>query len=126
MRLYRSIGLMGLICSCLLLSGDVASAGQPMDILQNMNWRSPPASAVVARVTMAEGDHIYEPGTIVIKTGERHLYYYLADGETIRYPIGVGRDGFAGAEKRMAGVVSTCANDHASAVPAPRHGGRTE
>ncbi len=33
------------------------------------------------------------PGTIVVKTGERYLYYVLGDGRALRYTIGVGRDG---------------------------------
>ena len=34
------------------------------------------------------------PGTIVVETEERRLYFVLPDGEAIRYGIGVGRDGF--------------------------------
>jgi lipoprotein-anchoring transpeptidase ErfK/SrfK len=33
------------------------------------------------------------PGTIVIRTGERRLYYFVGAGEAIRYPVGVGRVG---------------------------------
>ena len=36
----------------------------------------------------------HKPGTIVIKTKERRLYYVQGDGTAIRYGIGVGRDGF--------------------------------
>jgi lipoprotein-anchoring transpeptidase ErfK/SrfK len=32
-------------------------------------------------------------GTIVIRTGERRLYYVLGDGRAIRYPVGVGKPG---------------------------------
>jgi len=32
-------------------------------------------------------------GTIVIRTGERRLYYFVGAGEAIRYPVGVGRAG---------------------------------
>ena len=35
-----------------------------------------------------------KPGTIIIKTNERRLYYVLEDGKALRYGIGVGRDGF--------------------------------
>jgi len=35
----------------------------------------------------------YMPGTIVIRTGERRLYYFVGAGEAIRYPVGVGRAG---------------------------------
>ncbi|HTN97391.1 MAG TPA: L,D-transpeptidase [Nordella sp.] len=41
------------------------------------------------------------PGTILIRTGERKLYYVLPEGRAIRYGIGVGREGFtwSGADK---------------------------
>ncbi|WP_084704770.1 L,D-transpeptidase [Beijerinckia mobilis] len=35
------------------------------------------------------------PGTIVIDTKSRHLYFIQPDGMAIRYGIGVGREGFA-------------------------------
>ena len=34
------------------------------------------------------------PGTIVIDTQNKFLYYVLADGMAIRYGVGVGREGF--------------------------------
>jgi lipoprotein-anchoring transpeptidase ErfK/SrfK len=36
----------------------------------------------------------HKPGTIVVNTPERRLYYVLGDGKALRYGIGVGRDGF--------------------------------
>lgn len=33
------------------------------------------------------------PGTIVVKTAERRLYFVLGDGKAIRYPVAVGRAG---------------------------------
>ena len=36
----------------------------------------------------------YKPGTIVVSTAERRLYFVLPDGEAIRYGVGVGRPGF--------------------------------
>ena len=33
------------------------------------------------------------PGTIVVRTNERRLYFVLADKKAIRYPVGVGRIG---------------------------------
>ena len=32
-------------------------------------------------------------GTIVVRTGERRLYYVMGDGRAIRYPVGVGKAG---------------------------------
>jgi len=33
------------------------------------------------------------PGTIVVRTSERRLYYVFDQGQAIRYPVGVGRAG---------------------------------
>ena len=33
------------------------------------------------------------PGTIVVRTGERRLYYVVERGRALRYPVGVGRAG---------------------------------
>jgi lipoprotein-anchoring transpeptidase ErfK/SrfK len=35
----------------------------------------------------------YSPGTIVVKTNERHLYLILDQDHAMRYPIGVGKAG---------------------------------
>jgi lipoprotein-anchoring transpeptidase ErfK/SrfK len=35
-----------------------------------------------------------KPGTIIVNTSERRLYYILGDGQAIRYGVGVGRQGF--------------------------------
>ena len=34
-----------------------------------------------------------EPGTIVVRTSERRLYYVVERGRALRYPVGVGRAG---------------------------------
>jgi lipoprotein-anchoring transpeptidase ErfK/SrfK len=34
------------------------------------------------------------PGTVVVSTAERRLYYVLGNGQAIRYGVGVGRPGF--------------------------------
>jgi lipoprotein-anchoring transpeptidase ErfK/SrfK len=39
-------------------------------------------------------DASYAPGSIVINTAERRLYYVLGGGQALRYGIGVGRIGF--------------------------------
>ena len=35
----------------------------------------------------------YPAGTIVVKTGQRHLYLSLGSGRAVRYSVGVGRPG---------------------------------
>jgi lipoprotein-anchoring transpeptidase ErfK/SrfK len=57
------------------------------------------AFPVVARPAQAHGDVVtmkeaFTPGTIVVRTNERRLYYVTGfGGEAIRYPVGVGRAG---------------------------------
>lgn len=50
------------------------------------------AGAAEARQTVQfRGEE--SPGTIVVRTSERRLYYVLGDGRAIRYRVGVGRRG---------------------------------
>ena len=48
-----------------------------------------------ARDVVAFSDNGYSAGTIVIRTGERRLYYVMGDGRAVRYPVGVGKAGKA-------------------------------
>src|ERR1700760_2905585 len=52
------------------------------------------ATAAQARPEMV-GVHgaEFSPGTIVVRTGERHLYLILDQDHAMRYPVGVGRAG---------------------------------
>jgi lipoprotein-anchoring transpeptidase ErfK/SrfK len=53
-----------------------------------------PMQAAVPRETV-DYDGPYSPGTIVISTQERRLYYILPDHQALKYGVGVGRPGFA-------------------------------
>jgi lipoprotein-anchoring transpeptidase ErfK/SrfK len=35
-----------------------------------------------------------KPGTIIVDTGAKHLYFVMPEGKAMRYGIGVGREGF--------------------------------
>jgi lipoprotein-anchoring transpeptidase ErfK/SrfK len=48
------------------------------------------ARARAETVTVKES---YSPGTILVRTGERRLYYFTGNGRAIRYQVGVGRAG---------------------------------
>jgi lipoprotein-anchoring transpeptidase ErfK/SrfK len=52
-----------------------------------------PQAVAVPRETVAF-DARYAPGTVIIATNERRLYYVLGNGQAIRYGVGVGRPGF--------------------------------
>ena len=40
-------------------------------------------------------DNYEQPGTIIVDTGRRALFYTLSDSEAIRYGVAVGKDGFS-------------------------------
>jgi lipoprotein-anchoring transpeptidase ErfK/SrfK len=49
--------------------------------------------ATAENISWAPGSK-YAPGSIVVQTPERALYYVLGDGKARRYKVGVGREGF--------------------------------
>jgi lipoprotein-anchoring transpeptidase ErfK/SrfK len=51
-----------------------------------------PISPTARRVVTWPGNQ--RPGTIVISTNQRRLYFVLGDGQAIQYGVGVGRPGF--------------------------------
>jgi len=54
-------------------------------------------AAAAARAATRDRDIVafsgFAPGTIVVKTGERSLYYVLDEQRALRFPVGVGRSG---------------------------------
>jgi lipoprotein-anchoring transpeptidase ErfK/SrfK len=40
-------------------------------------------------------DSYEQPGTIIVDTGKRALFYTLSDSEAVRYGVAVGKDGFS-------------------------------
>src|SRR5688572_4367140 len=48
----------------------------------------------IARSTVSFDGRKYEPGSIIVNTAERRLYYVLNETSALKYGIGVGRDGF--------------------------------
>ena len=57
--------------------------------------KSKTKSSSISRQTVSWRDaKKYRPGTIVVQTRQRALYYVISGDKAIRYPIGVGRQGF--------------------------------
>ncbi|WP_199088822.1 L,D-transpeptidase [Bosea sp. ASV33] len=73
------------------------------------------ALPVEARDIVGMRDERFDPGTIVIRTGERKLYFVTAPGEAIRYTIAVGK---AGKQWRGVKYVEELQVDPAWAPPA--------
>lgn len=65
-----------------------ASGGGPLDLIFGRARVSP-----IPRATVGFAEK-YPPGSIIVNTSERRLYYVLGSGQAIRYGIGVGRIGF--------------------------------
>jgi lipoprotein-anchoring transpeptidase ErfK/SrfK len=64
-------------------------AALPVDQLDAQAVQSPRTARMVQNPTAEP------PGTIVVDTASRHLYFVQADGQAIQYGIGVGREGFS-------------------------------
>ena len=74
----------------------------------------------------------HAPGTIVVNTSERRLYYVLGDGKAIRYGIAVGMEGYGWDgrehglhEARMAGLDADARHPGALPQSAPAYGWRS-
>ena len=53
----------------------------------------PTGNTAYARGDVVTMNGSVAPGTIIVRTNERRLYYVTAVGQAIRYPVGVGRAG---------------------------------
>ena len=52
-----------------------------------------PQGPAAAEGNIVDFKYSADPGTIVVRTGERRLYLVLESGKAIRYKVGVGRQG---------------------------------
>jgi lipoprotein-anchoring transpeptidase ErfK/SrfK len=84
----------GLAVGWVLLASSPASAWQPTPRLTlNFVDSERPMASPIQRQTVAY-DGPYAPGTIIISTRERRLYFVLPDHQALKYGVGVGRPGF--------------------------------
>ncbi len=75
------------------LAGLVLSAAVAPAFANALDSQLQPVASPVPRETV-QFDGREAPGTIVIRTGERRLYYVLPDHQALKYGVGVGRPGF--------------------------------
>jgi lipoprotein-anchoring transpeptidase ErfK/SrfK len=71
-----------------------------MSLLRRLVLGAAVAAAVFVGMQGAEAREVvgmrgYAPGTIVVSTSQRQLYFVLPGERAIRYPVGVGRAGMA-------------------------------
>jgi lipoprotein-anchoring transpeptidase ErfK/SrfK len=106
-RIVQEVVVMGVrawvILGCALSLAGTAPAGQ-LQIIGGMDGGDSLAFAVpednyqptsVSRATrVVPFTRNLAPGSILVKTAERKLYFVLPDGKAMQYPVGVGREGF--------------------------------
>lgn len=83
------LGLAALSCASPALAlENPLNRGPIADFLNIFREQAIPRQVVIWR----HGE--YEPGTVVVSTSKRRLYYVLGHGQAIEYGVGVGREGF--------------------------------
>src|SRR3954451_6559481 len=88
-RKFIIAGALGFLCAASPASAvfDPFSQGPLADFLNLFNQPAAPRRVVPWNIG-------YGPGTVVISTSQRRLYYVLGNGQAIQYGVGVGRQGF--------------------------------
>jgi lipoprotein-anchoring transpeptidase ErfK/SrfK len=84
----------GLVVGCILSAASQASALGRSGLVapgsfDNVGLQASPVPRQTVRY-----DGPYAPGTIIISTKERRLYFVLPDHQALKYGVGVGRPGF--------------------------------
>ena len=77
------------------LVGDVNAAQEPR--ANAPSWFTTPFGIVYKKHARENVPYSakHAPGTIIVNTKERYLYFVLGEGKALRYTIGVGREGRA-------------------------------
>jgi len=92
MRIHRLIAASAL--AGLIAAGTPAHAANPLDSGPIADFMNIFRGQAIPRETVAwKGAE--KPGTIVVSTSQRRLYYVLGGGAAVRYGVGVGRQGFS-------------------------------
>ena len=82
-----------ILFSAAVIAGLALSAGTAPVFANALDSQLQPVASAIPRETVSfYGTEA--PGTIIVRTGERRLYYVLPDHQALRYGVGVGRPGF--------------------------------
>jgi lipoprotein-anchoring transpeptidase ErfK/SrfK len=92
---------MARICNAMLGCVLAVASAFPAQALNSPLERGPLADFLtlfrqqaIPRQTVLWRHSEFKPGTVVVSTKERRLYYVLGAGRAIEYGVGVGREGF--------------------------------
>ena len=89
------LGLSLLAGPAVALQSDMIDLETRQPLIQNpaaLNQGQPQQSAIPRETVTYNGAQA--PGTVIISTAERRLYYVLPDHKAVKYGVGVGRPGF--------------------------------
>ena len=89
------LGLSLLAGPAVALQSDMIDLETRQPLIQNpaaLNQGRPQQSAIPRETVAYNGPHA--PGTIIISTVERRLYFVLPNQQAVKYGVGVGRPGF--------------------------------
>lgn len=94
MRLSKTIAAV-LVVGSALVSG--AAANEVLDPITHQPLVNADSRIQAAAIPREEVEYKgkYGPGTIVVDTNEKRLYFVLPNGRAMKYGVGVGRPGFA-------------------------------
>ncbi len=91
------------LAAILLFSGIQAASASEEIVRYNFTAERPNASPRYTGKQVVDYASDHAPGTIIVNTSERRLYFVLEGGRAIRYGVGVGREGFSwSGESRLA------------------------
>ncbi|MGE0230737.1 MAG: L,D-transpeptidase [Flavobacteriaceae bacterium] len=93
----KTILTLAVAAAALAVTAIVPAKAQAIDPLTGKPLQGPGMGGVAYTRIPRENvdiDEKYAPGTILVRTSEKRLYYVTDRGRAIRYGIGVGREGF--------------------------------
>ena len=102
-RFVVGLGLAGIAMAGEVEAGKIKFSPEAFQVFGGMNDQSAASQAASYEATkvpesMRSRTIAFStallPGSILVKTGTRRLYYILAEGQAIEYHVGVGREGF--------------------------------
>ena len=102
-RFVAGLGLAGIAMAGEVEAGKIKFSPEAFQVFGGMNDQSAASQAASYEATKVPESMrsrtiafstALSPGSILVKTGTRRLYYILAEGQAIEYHVGVGREGF--------------------------------
>lgn len=88
----RSVFLVAALALTAIAAPAAMSASLPNIYSPEFSDARPLASPIQRQTIRYDGP--YAPGTIIVSTSERRLYFVLPDHQALKYGVGVGRQGF--------------------------------